>query len=573
MEIKKLSDFLWSVSPKAFYVSLLLGIATGLCYSLLVPIILYAIGDQTTEVISLDVVENGFFNSPSSNIAVTFLVLCLMLVLLKAGSLILATVVAQATARHCRKDLYKRISRLSILQLEQIGQAKLINLLNVDIPVMNFAAMQIPVIVINSVTALGVMVYMASINQRVFAVIAACLLVGVVIHQLPFYWAKKYFARARDMADRIQEGVRSLILGAKELKLYSNEKDVFMEEELFDTEISHQKNDVGARAILHIINAYGDVFSFLVIAILLFQLKYQYFLSDHDLYGMIVAMLYLTSPVAAILYSISELSKASASLNKLKGFYSLLTDLPEEGARSIPGDWDQYILENISFCYPESKNRFAIKSISMVFNKGQVTYIVGGNGSGKSTLSKIISLHYKQTSGAMKFGQYEISDKNILTCRSKVSAIYTDFYLFPKLYNDYNQEEVDACLDELGLSGKVTVENGYFSTTDLSDGQRKRLALLSLIIDDRPICLFDEWAADQDPIFKNVFYNKILPNLKKKNKIIIVVTHDDRYFHCADQLIKLENGVIVERTVIGECNDGELPLQSELIDSQNRFFL
>jgi putative ATP-binding cassette transporter len=91
----------------------------------------------------------------------------------------------------------------------------------------------------------------------------------------------------------------------------------------------------------------------------------------------------------------------------------------------------------------------------------------------------------------------------------------------------------------------VTVKDGKLSTTELSYGQRKRLALLTAYLEDRPIYIFDEWAADQDPHFKSVFYNSILPSLKAKGKCVIVISHDDRYYYVADRIVKLDYGRIV----------------------------
>ena len=56
--------------------------------------------------------------------------------------------------------------------------------------------------------------------------------------------------------------------------------------------------------------------------------------------------------------------------------------------------------------------------------------------------------------------------------------------------------------------------------------------------------MFDEWAADQEPRFREVFYTESLPGLKQRGKTVIVITHDDRYFHCADQIVKLDFGQI-----------------------------
>jgi putative pyoverdin transport system ATP-binding/permease protein len=99
---------------------------------------------------------------------------------------------------------------------------------------------------------------------------------------------------------------------------------------------------------------------------------------------------------------------------------------------------------------------------------------------------------------------------------------------------------------QLQLEHKVRIDKGQFSTLDLSQGQRKRMVLLSAYLDNRPFCVFDEWAADQDPIFKKVFYTKLLPDLKRQDKTVVVITHDDQYFGVADRCIKLVDGLLVD---------------------------
>lgn len=69
-------------------------------------------------------------------------------------------------------------------------------------------------------------------------------------------------------------------------------------------------------------------------------------------------------------------------------------------------------------------------------------------------------------------------------------------------------------LERLGLGHKVSVQNGRLSTTDLSTGQRKRLALLHAYLERRPVIVLDEWAADQDPEFREMFYTELLPELE-----------------------------------------------------------
>ena len=100
-------------------------------------------------------------------------------------------------------------------------------------------------------------------------------------------------------------------------------------------------------------------------------------------------------------------------------------------------------------------------------------------------------------------------------------------------------------MDKLKLTGKTSIKDGCFTSTSLSRGQTKRLAYLVSCFDNREICVFDEFAADQDPSFKKFFYYNILPDLKEQGKTVVAVTHDDNYFDACDRLIKMDDGRIV----------------------------
>ncbi|MFI6869770.1 ATP-binding cassette domain-containing protein [Nocardia sp. NPDC050406] len=215
------------------------------------------------------------------------------------------------------------------------------------------------------------------------------------------------------------------------------------------------------------------------------------------------------------------------------------------------GDGRPMPLDDMPPPAPEGDNGsgFSLGPVDLVFEPGQITFIVGGNGSGKSTLAKLITGLYVPRTGFLELNGEQINHENIEWFRQNSSAIFTDFHLFED-YLGFDRpgidDEVRHYLEELRIAHKVTVENGRLSTIDLSQGQRKRLALLTALLEDRAIYLFDEWAADQEPKFRDVFYREILAKLKERGKTVIVITHDDRYFDLADQLVKLDFGRVVE---------------------------
>src|SRR5205823_2826656 len=188
---------------------------------------------------------------------------------------------------------------------------------------------------------------------------------------------------------------------------------------------------------------------------------------------------------------------------------------------------------------------FTLGPINLTFQPGELVFLVGGNGSGKSTLAKIVSGLYLPEAGEIKLDGEIINHKNRDQYRQLFSAVFADFYLFDNLLGLKNGD-VDAraaeYLKRLHLHHKIKITDGVLSTTAVSQGQRKRLALLTAYLEDRPFYLFDEWASDQDPAFKKVFYDQLLPELKARGKTVLVITHDDKYFDAADRIIKLDYG-------------------------------
>jgi putative pyoverdin transport system ATP-binding/permease protein len=208
-------------------------------------------------------------------------------------------------------------------------------------------------------------------------------------------------------------------------------------------------------------------------------------------------------------------------------------------------------LEGVAFSYEDDGpggDSFVLGPVDFRLDPGDLVFIVGGNGSGKSTFVKLLVGLYRQRSGEIRLGGRPIGDSNRDWYRQHFSVVFSDFHLFEKLLGlDKKTLDVRAqmYLRRLALDQKVHITDQRLSTTDLSQGQRRRLALLTAYLEDRPFYVFDEWAADQDPQYKEVFYTELLPELRARGKGVAIITHDDRYFHLGDRIIKLDEGKIV----------------------------
>ena len=210
--------------------------------------------------------------------------------------------------------------------------------------------------------------------------------------------------------------------------------------------------------------------------------------------------------------------------------------------------WQQLDLSPVTHAYrgESAEHSFTLGPIDLTFKSGELVFIVGGNGSGKSTLVKLITGLYTPETGQIQVDTQPITEQNREWYHQHFSVVFADFYLFEQLLgiNKINLHQVQDYINLLQLEQKVQVKDGKLSTIALSQGQRKRLALLTAYLEDRPIYIFDEWASDQDPVFKEIFYTQLLVQLRNRGKTVLVISHDDRYFHLGDRIIKLDYGKI-----------------------------
>jgi putative pyoverdin transport system ATP-binding/permease protein len=251
---------------------------------------------------------------------------------------------------------------------------------------------------------------------------------------------------------------------------------------------------------------------------------------------------------------------------------SLAASPAEDVAADRPDrEWSFQRLELVrvmhSYHSEKEDSNFILGPISLILHPGELVFLVGGNGSGKSTLAKIITGLYFPEAGEIRLNGKLIGNRNRDDYRQMFSAVFADFCLFDTLLG-LNAPNLDTrareYLTQFHLNHKVKIENGNLSTTSVSQGQRKRLALLTAYLEDRPIYLFDEWASDQDPQFKAVFYTELLPELKARGKTVLVITHDDKYFHLADRILKLEDGRLDQpKKVNGEALGPMLAVQGD----------
>jgi putative pyoverdin transport system ATP-binding/permease protein len=492
---------------------------------------------------------------PRAILVGSFVGFALLLLITTAVSQLLIGRIAQQLVFKLRLQLSRRILACSLRQLEEIGASRLLATLTEDIETISNASFSIAVLCVNIALFVGCLVYLTWLSPLGFLPVMALLGVGVLIHQVILKKGRRFFKLSRDQQDELFQHFRTITEGIKELKLHQQRRQAFLVEDLQTAAAISRRYRINALDTFALANGWGLAAFFVLIGILIFALPSWLNLSTAVLTGYALTLLFMLTPLRGILVTVPELSRASVALEKIETLgLSLVAQTKEPDTIAYNNHsphWRSLKLVGVTHSYPAERedSHFVLGPLQLTFQPQELVFIVGGNGSGKSTLVKLITGLYSPEAGEIQVDGEPITDENRDWYRQHFSVVFSDFYLFDRLLglenSDLDQHTKDYLI-QLHLDHKVTVKDGKLSTTALSQGQRKRLALLTAYLEDRPIYVFDEWASDQDPTFKEIFYQQILVELKKRGKTVLVISHDDRYFHLADRTIKLDYGKVVD---------------------------
>jgi len=469
----------------------------------------------------------------------------------------LLTKLGQEAMHRMRMQLCRQILAAPLLHLEQLGSARLLATLTDDIPAITGAVLVIPLLCVNAALVIGCLIYLGILSWAVFLTVLAFMILGIATYQVPIIKVQKIFRVGREHADRLQEHFRALTLGAKELKIHNDRRHTFIREGLEATADALKKHNVAGQNLYTAAASWGQVLVFIVIGLILFIFPLMYHLDRAMLTGYALALLYLMTPLQVIMNSVPQLARANVALNKVNelGFTlaSQGSEQAEEEEHFQTDTWVKLRLSSVTHRYHRDgeASDFVLGPLDLTFKPGEMVFIIGGNGSGKTTFVKLLTGLYAPENGAIYLNDEPIGPNNKEAYRRHFSAVFSDFYLFETMLGLVDNEldqRASEYLQRLKLAHKVQIEKGKLSTTNLSQGQRKRLALLTAFLEDRPIYIFDEWAADQDPYFKDFFYMNLLPDLTARHKTVFVITHDDRYYHLAERIITLDNGQVTSDT-------------------------
>ncbi|MEM9821012.1 MAG: cyclic peptide export ABC transporter [Bacteroidota bacterium] len=409
-------------------------------------------------------------------------------------------------------------------------------------------------VVINMITqivlVLTCMVYMAVFCWQLFGFTILAMIGGISIYQWAIVKNNRHFEQSRKLEANFLKYFDALFHGLKEINV-APQKGIDLQQKHIHPIIqsAHQTDVKGYVGYLNSMIV-GQLAFYVLIAFILLHLGFVFGIEKTVVINFVFILLYVLGPIENIMVTIPTLNKAAISINKMLNSMDRLREEDrqaqvEETRR--PEKISKLELKKILYTY-DNKEGFHLGPIDFVIKAPEIVFIYGGNGSGKSTLIKVLLQLYREDGGQIIWDGKIVSQQNRDFYRKHFAVVFSDFYLFDAFYGIETIDEtlLAEYLQLFEVDHKVTIEDGKFSTIHLSTGQRKRLAIISALMENKPVLVLDEWAADQDPVFRKKFYTEILPIIKQKGISIVAITHDDAYYHCSDRIYRMDYGQITE---------------------------
>lgn len=470
----------------------------------------------------------------------------------------------QSLLARLRRELSHGVARAEYRHLEELGASRLLGMLTDDVSTIAHWIVSLPRFIVNGAIVLGCLGYLAFLSWPVFLLAASVVGLGSLAYHLAHSRALHQLRASRAKEDELFQHFRALFDGAKELRLHEPRRRQFLSE-LVDESIQAARSLQTEGMSINVRSAcLAHFLFFMLIGAVVFGLSPLLHLARDALSGYALVLLYMMLPLEVMLSAIPGMGRAQVALERIHQGLQELHErvLPESispvvSATEAAQGFQSLTFRRTSWCYREGQgDGFSLGPLDLELARGEVVFLIGSNGGGKSTLVKLLVGLYAPQAGEVLLNGRRVPCTTDDAYRGLFSAVFSDFFLFDRLLglgsgDPQGNGDLDSrarhLLERLRLSHLVRVAEGKLSTTSLSTGQRKRLALMVARLEDRPIYVFDEWAADQDPQYKDIFYRHILPELKAAGKAVLAITHDDRYFDLADRRIELNFGTLVER--------------------------
>ncbi|MHB0777602.1 multidrug ABC transporter permease/ATP-binding protein [Halomonas sp. WWR20] len=482
-----------------------------------------------------------------------FIGLIVLLLIVSLGAQLALTMLGHFFVYHLRGRLIKRILDTDIERLEQLGSAQLLASLSSDIRNITIAFVRLPELVQGIVLTLASIAYLGWLSPPMLMVTMVWIGVTVAVSWWLVSKVYQHFSCVREAEDRLYQDFESIIDGRKELTLNRYRAQHLFEQVYTNDSRDYRYHIIRADTYHLSANNWTNIMMLGAIGVAFFLANGLGWSNTTVAATFALTILFLRTPLIQAVGALPTLISAQVAFDKLKALE--LADYRADFHGDVaPPDWHVIELCGVNYRYAAKGNRegFEVGPVNLRLERGEQVFLIGGNGSGKSTLARLLTGLYRPLSGEIRVDGQPVSPEQWDTFRQRFAAVFTDFHLFDRVIGaqgeSVNSAFLETWLDQLEMREKLQFEGARVVSTRLSQGQRKRLALLLALAEQRDILVLDEWAADQDPVFRRIFYRELLPRFREMGKTVFAISHDDHYFEHADRLLEMRAGQLTELT-------------------------
>ena len=466
--------------------------------------------------------------------------------------LLTTTVDVEKLVHRYRERLIRLLSLCELLEVEHMGRGRLFSAISSDTQTISQATNALVMGAQSGVLIVCACIYMATISLASLLLSAFFLAVAARMYLRKMKGVGDILHQSSVTESELHDMVSGLLDGFKEVKLSSKRATAVLSA-VVDVSARTAERRAAAQQAMGVNFIFAQVAFLLLLGSLVFLTPLLVPSYSEGVMKSMTAVIFLIGPISSLVATVPQVAIANAAAENLYSLEQLLRSSARSQSSNaeaqssctvLPITFKQLELRQVEFRHGSGQDAFYVGPIDFQVKAGQTLFITGGNGSGKSTLIKLLTGLYAPKSGQLYLNGVPVTAENAQAFRDRFCAVFSDFYLFKRLYGitKPSHEVLEQWLEEMEISGKTDVVGNSFTNIDLSTGQKKRLALISAMLEDKPIVILDEWAADQDPLFRIKFYEVLLPRLKAAGKTVIAVTHDDRFFHVADRRLHMEDG-------------------------------
>lgn len=495
--------------------------------------------------------EHPSRNEPNFQYAALFAITICVYIAAQRYIMVVSNKEIETILHNIRVRLANMIRQCDLLAMEKIGRSEIYASITKETQTISQAATVLAVGAQSAILIFFSSLYIAYISLTAFIVGAIFISIAVSIHFRKRQELSENLHRTTASENKLFDTLTDMLNGFKEVKMNSaRSADLFKDIESISLSTSNLKVHTQSQQSNQFI--FSQATFFMLLATIVFIVPRLSSISDESVVLLTTSILFLIGPISNLVGTIPVLAIANTAAENIFALESALSPHIRPAIESSEdiSHFDEIRFDKVIFQYPSSPGAspFTVGPLDLTIKAHEVLFVVGGNGSGKSTFVRLLTALYYPTSGTIWIDRVPLDETRYDKYRRQFSVIFSDYHLFKRLYGlrKVDKRKANKLFRDMEIEGKTRLMDGEFETIDLSAGQKKRLALLVSLLEDKPIYVFDEWAADQDPMFRRKFYEQILQALKRKGKTIVAITHDEKYFGVADRILKMEEGRFIE---------------------------